>query len=128
MSLLRYRFLLTKKLKDKLLLTRAPRLYVFTNIWCNTNRYACRFLPGATSSWNNLISLFEYFPTYSNIKRYMIKYHRPEDKPFFGIHDPVDLAYLLLLRLGLSPLCSHKNVTAIVTPSDICMQGVGKYS
>ena len=51
---------LLKKLKDILLLTHAPLVHAFRNIWFKT-RYACRFLPDATSFWNNLIPLLNIF-------------------------------------------------------------------
>ena len=52
----------------------------------------------------------------------MIGCHRPVGKPIFDIHDPTGLRYLFQLRLGLSPLRSHKKSYGFVdTPSDICM-------
>ena len=46
----------------------------------------------------------------------MIGCHRPENKPVFDMHDSTGLRYLFQLRLGLSPLRSHKNVTALKMP------------
>ena len=42
-------------------------------------------------------------------------------KSIFGIHDPVGLRYLFQLRVGLSPLRSHKwRHNFSDTPSEIC--------
>ena len=77
--------------------------------------------------WNTFISHFEYFPTYSRLKKYMIGCHRPEAKSVFDIHDPTGLRYLFQLRLGLSPLRSHKKRYGFAdTPSDICLCRLGK--
>ena len=52
----------------------------------------------------------------------MIGCHRPLGKPFYDIHDPIALRYLFQLRLGLSPLRSHKKKYGFGdTPSDICL-------
>ena len=48
------------------------------------------------------------FSTLRYLKKYMIGCHRTEGKPVFDIHDPTGLRYLFQLRLGLSPLRSHK--------------------
>ena len=60
------------------------------------------------------------------LKKYMIGCHRPMGKPVFGIHDPMGLRYLFQLRLGLSPLRSHKKSYGFGdTPSDICLCRLG---
>ena len=101
-------------------------VHVYREIRCKTNRYSYSFFPDAISSWNTFISHFEYFPTYSCLKKYMIGCHRPEGKPIFDIHDPVGLRYLFQLRLGLSPLRSHKNSYGFAdTPSNICLCKLG---
>ena len=52
----------------------------------------------------------------------MIGCHRPVGKPVYAIHDPAGLHYLFQLRLGLSPLRSHKvSYSFADTPSDICL-------
>ena len=84
------------------------------------------FFPDATSSWNFYISQFEYFPTYSCLKKYMISCHRPKGKPVFDIHDPTGIRYLFQLRLGLSHLRSHKKRYGFEdTPSDTCLYKTG---
>ena len=65
-------------LKDKLPPCRIHFLtHVFRVFRYRTNRYSYSFFPDATSSWNFYISQFEYFPTYSCLKKYMISCHRP---------------------------------------------------
>ena len=110
-------------LKDKLPPCRHHFLvHVFRDLRSKSNRYSYSFFPDAISSWNNFISHFEYFPTFSRFKKYVIGCHRPVGKPIFDIHDPTGLRYLFQLRLGLSPLRSHKKSYGFVdTPSDICM-------
>ena len=52
----------------------------------------------------------------------MIGCYRPVGKPVFDIYDPTGLRYLFQLRLGLSPLRSHKKSYGFGdTPSDICL-------
>ena len=47
---------------------------------------------------------------------------RPVKKTIFNIHDPIDLRYLFHLRVGLSPLRSHKNLHNFIdTPSGNCI-------
>ena len=51
---------------------------------------------------------------------------RPEGKSIFNIHDPVGLRHLFYLRLGLSPLKSHKNQHGFLdTPSAECLCNSG---
>ena len=47
---------------------------------------------------------------------------RPKKKSIFNIHDPSGLRYLFYLRVGLSPLRSHKNRHGFAdTPLDNCL-------
>ena len=56
----------------------------------------------------------------------MISCHRPGGKPVFDIHDPTSLRYLFQLRLGLSPLRSHKDHYGFLdTPSKTCLCKLG---
>ena len=100
--------------------------HVFRNIMCRTSRYSYSFFPDAISSWNSYICQLEHFPTLCYLKKYMIGCHRPEGKPVFDIHDPTGLRYLFQLRLGLSPLRSHKKRYGFEdTPSDQCIYRLG---
>ena len=100
-------------------------VHVFREIRCRTCRYSYSFFPDAISSWNTFICHFEYFPTFNYLKNYVIGCHRPKGKPVFDIHDP-GLRYLFQLRLGLSPLRSHKyRYNFVDTPSDKCLCRLG---
>ena len=68
-------------LRDKLPPNR--RLFlptIFRNIQCRTNRYSNSFFPDAIASRNNMISHFEHFPTFDNLKKLMLSLIRPEAK------------------------------------------------
>ena len=68
-----------------------------------------------------------YFPSLLGLKKHVISLIRPECKSIFGLHDPLGLRYIFQLRLGLSPLRSHKkHHNFAVTPSDkcLCKQGI----
>ena len=115
-------------LKDKLPPVRQTFLsHVYKNIRWRTDRYFNSFFPHAIDSWNNLMSHFEFFPTFGYLKNHMLACFLPVGKPVFGIHDPVGLRYIFQLRLGLSHLRSHKkrhNFTDIQSDLCSCLQGV----
>ena len=74
-----------------------------------------QLLPGI--SLLNILMTFHLLIFFKNINTFC----RPMTKSIFGIHDPVGVRYLFPLRVGLSPLRSHKcrhNFTD--TTSDIC--------
>ena len=110
-------------LKDELPPNRLPFLLtVFREIKCRTDRHQNSFFPDAISSWNNIITHFEHFPTYDGLKKHLLSFFRPKSKPIFGLHDPEGLRYLFQLRLGLSHLRSHKKDHKFTdTPSNICL-------
>ena len=109
-------------LKNKLPPKHRPFLpNVFRPIRCRTDRYMNSFFPNAIDSWNIVISHFEDFPSVDSLKGHMLSLFRPKTRNIFGVHDPVGLRYLFQLRVGLSPLRSHKkNHNFADTPSDIC--------
>ena len=85
-----------------------------------------RFFPHAISSWNIVISYFEVLPSFDSLKDHVSSFFRPKPKSIFGVHDPVGLRYLFQLRMGLSPLKSHKSHHNFIdTPSDICQCNQG---
>ena len=110
-------------LKNKLPPTRLPFLLnVFRDIKCRTDRHKNSFFPDAISSWNEIITHFEHFPTCYVLKKHLSSLFRPKSKPIFGLHDPEGLRHLFQLRLGLSHLRSHKkNHNFVDTPSNICL-------
>ena len=115
-------------LKDKLPPFRRTFLKtIFREIKCNNDRYKKSFFPDAVSSWNGIITNFDYFPTYDTLKEQLLSFFRPEAKSFFDLHDPEGLRLLFQLRVGLSFLRSHKKQHHFLdTPSEICLckQGI----
>ena len=96
--------------------------YVFQDISCRTNRYSYSFFPDAVYRWNRIISDFEHFPTFSELKKHLFSLYRPNSRFTFGIHDPLNLRHLFQLRVGLSHLRHHKKRHNFAdTPSDICL-------
>ena len=80
----------------------------FPNIFCRTNRYRNSFNPDAISSWNTCMSHFIDSPSSRLLKKHIFSLFRPSPKIMFEIHDPLGIQYLFQLRVGLSPLKSHK--------------------
>ena len=109
-------------LKDKLPPKHKPFLFnVFRNIKCRTDRYMNSFYPSAISSWNSIISNFEVFPSFENLKEHMLSLFRPKIKSIFGVHGPLVLRHLFQLRVSLSALRSHKNRHNFIdAPHDNC--------
>ena len=75
---------------------------------CRNDRYKNSFLPHAIDSWNIVISHFENLPSFNCLKKHLLSLFRPKRRSIFGVHDPIGLCYLFQLRVGLSPLRSHK--------------------
>ena len=93
----------------------------FREIICKSNRYKNSFFPDAIASWNIFIKHFDDVPSFDIFKKHINSFFRPETRSIFGIHDPMDLKYLFQLRVGLSPLRSHKwRHNFADTPSELC--------
>ena len=59
-------------------------------------------------------------PTRDGLKKHLL--FRPKSKSISSLYDPDNLRTLFQLRLGLSPLRSHKEQHNFIdTPSDICL-------
>ena len=80
----------------------------FREIICKSNRYKNSVFPDAIASWNIFIKHFDDVPSFDIFKKHINSFFRPETRSIFGIHDPLGLKYLFQLRVGLSPLRSHK--------------------
>ena len=79
------------------------------------------FFPDAVVSWNIFIEHFTNIPSYNVLKTHISSFFRPQKKSIFDI-DPTGIRFLFQLRLGLSPLKSHKDHHNFVdTPSDRCL-------
>ena len=93
---------------------------IFQETRCKTARYKNNFFPDATSSWNNMISIFQDIPTFTSLKSHL-SLIRTKIESTFGIHDALGLRYLFQSRVNLSPLRSHTwrhNFSS--TPSETC--------
>ena len=94
----------------------------FHEIRCKSSRYMNSFFPDGIHSWNIVIAHFPNIPSITILKGHIISLVRPDKKTIFNIHDPVGLRYLFHLRVGLSPLRSHKNLHNFLdTPSGNCI-------
>ena len=102
-------------LKDNLPPTRIlPRgnnnTNFYHNLHCNTNRFMDSFYPDAVKSWNNLGNEFNSCNSINKLKNNIVNLIRPQG-----------LKYLFQLRIGLSPLKSHKKRHKFAdTPFDRC--------
>ena len=100
--------------------------YTLREYRSKTDRFAQSFFPDTVKQWNVVITDFSDMPTLSSFKSHLRALYRPTLKRVFGIYDPEGIKYIFQLRLGLSPLRSHKfRHNFIDTPSDICLCKTG---
>ena len=95
----------TSYLRDKMPPNRrklANLRCVFQDIKCRTDRFLNSFFPDAISVWNNIISNFEYLPTFGRLKSHLISLFRPKLRSTFDLHDSIYLRHLFQLRVGSS--------------------------
>ena len=98
----------------------------FLEYRCRTERFRKSFFPDAIGSWNIFIEQFPNMPSFNVLKLRLKSFFRPIKKSIFNIHDPPGIRYLFQLRLGLSPLRSHKKHHNFAdTPSDLCRCNIG---
>ena len=81
---------------------------VLTNIFCRTDKYQNSFFPDSVTLWNDLGPQLRGAESLSIFKTNLLKLYRPTKKSFFNIHDHTGTKWLFQLRVGLSPLKSHK--------------------
>ena len=98
----------------------------FHDLRCRTERFLTSFFPDAIASWNTFIGHFTDMPSYSTLKTHLLSFFRPKKRSIFNIHDPKGIRFLFQLRLGLSPLRSHKRRHNFEdTPSESCLCKIG---
>ena len=74
-----------------------------------TEKFQSSFYPNYLTEWNKLDSEIRLAPSVAVFKKKLLaKIRPPPAKPVFGIHDPIGLSHLTLLRVGLSKLNLHK--------------------
>merc|ERR1712074_80575 len=77
----------------------------------------------AIRSWNSII--FQSMPSFTVLKAHLNKLFRPNCKSIFGIHNRDGVRKIFQLRVGLSPLRSHKFRHKFKdTPADTCSCGL----
>ena len=81
---------------------------VVGQIRARTSKLISSFYPHCLSEWNKLDPSITSSPSPSNFKIKLLKLIRPLPKPVYSIYDPIGLAILTQLRVGLSKLNSHK--------------------
>ena len=94
---------------------------VLRTISCNNDRYENSFFPDSGTMWNELGPQLRGAESLSIFKNKLLKLYRPAKKSLFNIHDPNCIKWIFQLRVGLSPLKSHKkNHNFQDTPDEIC--------
>ena len=90
------------------------------DITSKTQRYKNSFFPDSVSLWNDLGPELRGSKTLAIFKCNLLKLYRPVKKSLFNIYD-VGIKWIFQLRVGLSPLRSHKSAHKFDgTPSEIC--------
>jgi len=98
----------------------------FQEIRFNSDRYMNSFFPNVVKLWNTVILDFEVMPSITILKRHLLSFFRPEKKRIFNIFNPIGIRNIFCLRVGLSPLRSHKKSHGFIdTPSAICSCNLG---
>ena len=89
--------------------SRNHNSHMYHEIACKISRYKNSFFPDSIRSWNNIGTEFSSANSIGLFKKDITYLIGPKPRQTFGIHDPVGLRYLFQLRVGLSPLKSHKS-------------------
>ena len=81
---------------------------VIETICCRTDRYLNSFFPDSVIAWNGIGPVLRGAKSLSIFKKNILKVIRPVQKSLFNIHNPNGIRWIFQLRVGLSPLKSHK--------------------
>ena len=73
-----------------------------------TDRYLNTFYPNTVKLWNDLSPSLRLAKSISVFKQNILKTYRPVKKSIFNIYEPKCIKWIFQLRVGLSPLKSHK--------------------
>ena len=94
---------------------------VIETIFCRTDRYLNSFFPDSVIAWNGIGSVLRGAESLSVFKKNILKVIRPVKKSLFNIHNPNGIRWIFQMRVGLSPLKSHKKSHNFQdTPDDLC--------
>ena len=74
----------------------------------HTDRYQNSFFPDSVALWNLLGPDVRGAESLSILKKNIIMTYRPAKKSLFDIYEPNRIKWIFQLRVGLSPLKSHK--------------------
>ena len=80
---------------------------IFNTVFCRTDRYQNSFFPDSVTLWNELGPTLRGVVSLKILKCNLLKFYRPIKKNIFDIHNP-GIKWIFQLRVGLSPLKSHK--------------------
>ena len=90
------------------------------DIASKNQRYENSFFPNSVSLWNDLGPELRGSKSLAIFKRNLLKLYRPVKKSLFNIYD-VGIKWIFQLRVGLSPLRSHKRAHNFVDiPNELC--------
>ena len=87
---------------------------------CKKSRYPKEFLPSTIRDWNLMCKSVKESNTKSIFKRKMLNLARPKKSPYFGLFSFSHVRYLTMLRVGLSPLNSHKASYNFINVDEFC--------
>ena len=94
---------------------------IINSIPCRNDKHRNSFFPNSIILWNNLDHDIKSSTNISTFKSSILRIIRPQKKKIFNIHDTNRLKWIFQLRVGLSPLKSHKRRHNFNdTPNDIC--------
>ena len=94
------------------------------DISCRTSKFMNSFYPNSVRLWNDVGDVIRDSSNLNKFKSKLLNVIRPNQKSFFGILDPCGTKSLFQIRVGLSPLKSHKKAHNFQdTPSDMCNCG-----
>ena len=77
-------------------------------IRARTSKLKCSFYPHCLSEWSKLDPSITLSSSLSSFRIKLLKLIRTPPKPVYSIYDPIGLAILIQLRVGLSKSSSHK--------------------
>jgi len=88
---------------------------------CSKPCYKLSFIPSAIKDWNNLDDEIRDSRSKNIFKKRILNKIRPKKASYFGKRNHDHVRYLTMLRVGLSPLRSHKfNHGFLDTPNGLC--------
>ena len=88
--------------------SRLANKYLLRNVPCARSHYPKQFLPSTIRDWNQLDLIVQGSRTKPLFKNKILNLIRPKKSLYFGLFSNQSIKYITLLRLGLSPLNSHK--------------------